>query len=175
MWSPHSEKTVTLPRHPFPALPHPTPHTSYTLSTPAQFPLTNPARSRNFAIALEVCAHPCYPRSHEGPTPRPRKPRFHTAKSPGIGSGVPFWAPCGSDDTATNLRRAPCPPLSRGAPFVLQKYRAGITDWRRIVGAPSYEAHRMSQKRTEFASPPPREQRPGALCNLKQALAVACC
>ena len=43
----YPEKSVTFPRHPFPAMPHPTPHTSHLFITPAPFLPTNPPQARN--------------------------------------------------------------------------------------------------------------------------------
>ena len=90
---PYPEKTVTLPRHPFPALPHPTPRTSHLFPTAAPFLPTNPPQSRNFDSPLEWCAHPCYPRPREGPTPRPGNPAPKRGEAPGIRRGVENWTP----------------------------------------------------------------------------------
>ena len=91
--APAPEKTVTLPRHPFPALPHPTPRTSHLFPTAAPFLPTNPPQSRNFASPLETRAHPCYSRPREGPTPRPGNPAPQRGEAPGIRRGVQNWTP----------------------------------------------------------------------------------
>ena len=96
------------------------------------------------ATPLETHAHPCYPRSREGPTPQPGN--LHP-------NGIKPRASVGASVTGHWPPTRPCPALSRGATSVSQKDRSGITDLRRTVDTLSYEAHRMSQNRTEFTSP----------------------
>ena len=89
----YPEKSVTLPRHPFPALPHPTPRTPHQSSRLRHFSPPIRPSSANFATALEPYAHPCYPRPREGPTPRPGNPVPTRGKAPGIRRGVENWPP----------------------------------------------------------------------------------
>ena len=86
----------------------------------------------------------------QGTDPAVRKALPQSAEGPGISRGSESWPP------ATGHRRAPCPPLSRGATLVSRQPRVCMTDWRRTAGTPSYETHRMSQNRTDFALPPSR-------------------
>ena len=146
--SPVPEKNVTFPCYPFPPLPHPTPHTPHFIPTSAPFLPTNPPPIPQFRHALEDDAQTCYPRQREGQTLRPTNPAPNRAslRHP---CRRPLWVPCGSEDPAPS----PCPPLSRGATLVSQIARAGVTESSRTGDNLSYEAHRMSQKLTNFAFP----------------------
>ena len=116
------EKSVTLPRHPFPALPHPTPHTSHLFTPSAPFLPTNPPQSSIFASSLETYAHTCYPRPREGPTPRPGNPTPKAGfTAPSTRRGVPCGRPVAVKTQLSNPTPSPCPPLPRGATFVSRK------------------------------------------------------
>ena len=131
---PYPEKSVTFPRHPFPALPHPTPRTPHLFPTPAQFLPTNPPQFRNFANPLETPAHPCYPRPSEGPTPRPGETLPPTrGKAPSIRKGVPcgrpvavqirLSEPCSVPLSSSATRRHSCVPANRRRHYRLARDR----------------------------------------------------
>ena len=160
---PYHEKTVTLPRHPFPPVPHPTPPTSCPSPRLRHF---SPPIRPNPAISPTPLKHTYIRATLAQARDRPRRPETlppERGKAPGnrraslVGA---LWQ---------RRHSAPCPPLSRGVTSVSQMTRAGITDSRRTGDTLSYDTHRMSQNRTEFAFLLPREQRcwvtPG---NLKQ-------
>ena len=94
---PQSNPVPRKKRH-FPAPPVPghapsNPTHVLPIPTPAQFLPTNPPQSRNLANLLDVYAHPCYPRSREGPTPRPGNPTPKRGLVPGIRGDVENWPP----------------------------------------------------------------------------------
>ena len=90
---PAPRKSVTLPRHPFPAQPHPTPRTPHLFPATVPFLPTNPLQSLKFANPIETHAHPCYPRPREGPTPRPGNAATNRDQAPGIRWNVENWPP----------------------------------------------------------------------------------
>ncbi len=139
-------------RHfPTPPVPSPAPsNPTHVLPIPASAPFlpANPLRSRILATALETHAHPCY-YPKRGTDPAARKP---DALSPLRPNRDKARASVGA--SKYSHRRAPCLTLPRGVTLVSRQPRVCMTDWCRSAGTPSYEAHRMSQKLTEFAFAP---------------------
>ena len=120
------------------------PHARLT-SSPRLLHFSPPLRPDPTTLSspLETHAHPCYPRPSEGPTPQPGNPIRNRGRP---------QASVGAPKTSHRPPTRPLSCLSRGATSVSQKDRSGITDLRRTVDTLSYEAHRMSQNRTEFTS-----------------------
>ena len=148
---PYPGKSVTLPRHPFPALPHPTPRTSH--QSPRLRHFSPPVRPNPaFSPSLLNNTHSRATLAHA----RDRPPRPAARATVGAVREPPvrgLTRVSGSEGTA----ECPCSvSLSYSATrrhFRVPKTRSGITDWRGTGDTPSYENNRMQQKRTDFAFP----------------------
>ena len=166
--SPYPEKSVTLPRHPFSALPHPTPRTPHQSPRLRHF---SPPIRPDPAISPPLLKHPHIRANLAHVRDRPRGPETlppHEVR------------PQASLRKRQSKTLATERPLTSDAPPVLLCHAAPLLcpnnpapALQNCAGPPtglSYESHRMSQKRTEFAVPPSREQRCwGLQGNLKQA------
>ena len=90
---PYHEKTVTLPRHPFPPVPHPTPPTS--CPSPCLRHFSPPIRP-NPAISPTPLKHTYIRATLAHARDRPRGPESlppERGKAPGNRRGVPCWRP----------------------------------------------------------------------------------
>ncbi len=124
---PYPEKSVTFPRHPFPALPHPTPRTPYQSSRLRHF---SPPIRPSSAISPTLLKHPHIRATLAQARDRPRGPETlppTRGKAPGIRKGVPCGRPVA---VQANPAPSPCPLLPRGATLVSLQTGAGITDSR---------------------------------------------
>ena len=127
---PYPEKSVTFPRHPFPALPHPTPRTPYQSSRLRHF---SPPIRPSSAISPTLLKHPYIRATLAQARDRPRGPETlppTRGKAPGIRKGVPCGRP-----VAVQIRLSePCsvPPSSSATRrhFCDTTAHAGITDSR---------------------------------------------
>ena len=90
---PYHEKTVTLPRHPFPPVPHPTPPTSCPSPRLRHF---SPPIRPNPAISPTPLKHTYIRATLAQARDRPRRPETlppERGKAPGNRRGVPCWRP----------------------------------------------------------------------------------
>ena len=140
--TPYPEYAVTFPLHPFPSLSYPTPRTSPSSSRLRHlFPPIRPDPTISTALLKHTHIRGTLAYARD----RPRSPEnLHP-------NGIRPQAPVGAVGNRP-LATGHWPPLSRGATSVSQTARSGITELRRTAGKPSYESHRMSQNRAEFAS-----------------------
>ena len=120
---PYPEKSVTFPRHPFPALPHPTPRTPYQSSRLRHF---SPTIRPSSAISPTLLKHPYIRATLAQARDRPRGPETlppTRGKAPGIRKGVPcgrpvavqirLSEPCSVPPSSSATRRHSCVPANR--------------------------------------------------------------
>ena len=120
---PYPEKSVTFPRHPFPALPHPTPRTPYQSSRLRHF---SPPIRPSSAISPTLLKHPHIRATLTQARDRPRGPETlppTRGKAPGIRKGIPcgrpaavqirLSEPCSVPLSSSATRRHSCVPANR--------------------------------------------------------------
>ena len=157
--APSPEKSVTFPRHPFPALLNPTPRTSHLTPRLRHFfprirpnPPISPALLNHTHIRATLAQARDRLRGPKTLPPNGMRPQASVGASlvgalsqlrPPGGSQDPTERPCSVPMSYSVTRCDTCAP----------KTRASITDSSTTADTLSYETNRMTQKLTQFAVP----------------------